>query len=264
MQKRGYANLSHGQIHYRRAGHGPVVILLHQSPCSSRDYKHLLDTWSEHFTVIAPDNPGNGMSDPLTTPNPTMIDYAAALIEFMDSLDIKNTLLYGYHTGASIAAAAAAKHPERISLAVANGVSLLHGAQQKDFIKNYMPPFNADESGEHLTWLWHRVKSQAEVFPWYSTKPEGALDIPPYSVEKCQIMLEDFLSAGNDYIAPYRAAFAFDPIADGLLPAHNLIICSSDKDPLKFCMERLPAEQRQFIAETMADCEQKALSIFKK
>jgi len=264
MHKRGYANLSHGQIHYRYAGNGPVVILLHQSPCSSRDYEHLLEAWSEYFAVIAPDNPGNGMSDPLTVPKSTMIDYAASLIEFMDSLGITDAMLYGYHTGASIAVAAATTYPDRISLAVANGVSLLQGAQQKDFIDNYMPPFTPQENGEHLTWLWQRIKSQAAVFPWYSEKPEDALNLPPYSVSKCQIMLEDFLAAGNDYIAPYRAAFAFDPVNDGLLPADNVIVCSSDKDPLKFCMEQLPADQCQFIADTMTECEEKALSLIKK
>ena len=34
--RKGYVNVSHGQMHYRTAGSGPPVILVHGSPSSSR------------------------------------------------------------------------------------------------------------------------------------------------------------------------------------------------------------------------------------
>ena len=63
------------QIHYRKAGKGPPVLLLHQSPKSSKELTPVIDGLKKNFTCIAPDTPGNGNSDPLTELSPTMIDY---------------------------------------------------------------------------------------------------------------------------------------------------------------------------------------------
>jgi haloalkane dehalogenase len=47
------------QVHYRRAGSGSPVILLHQSPTSSREYIPLIQELAgKGFTVFAPDTPG--------------------------------------------------------------------------------------------------------------------------------------------------------------------------------------------------------------
>jgi 2-hydroxy-6-oxonona-2,4-dienedioate hydrolase len=46
------------------------------------------------------------------------------VVEFMDALGVARTAVYGFHTGAMIALALAARHPQRISCAVANGVVL--------------------------------------------------------------------------------------------------------------------------------------------
>src|SRR5690606_14891693 len=53
------------RIHYRRAGSGPPLVLLHASPSSSRVQIPLLRAWADDFTVIALDTPGFGLSDPL-------------------------------------------------------------------------------------------------------------------------------------------------------------------------------------------------------
>ncbi|NQV81243.1 MAG: alpha/beta hydrolase, partial [Alphaproteobacteria bacterium] len=45
------------QIHYRRAGTGPAVLLLHQSPKSSREHIPLMQHLMDRFTCIAPDTP---------------------------------------------------------------------------------------------------------------------------------------------------------------------------------------------------------------
>ena len=46
------------EVRYLTAGSGPVVFLLHQSPKSADEYKPLMDLWSNDFTMIAPDTPG--------------------------------------------------------------------------------------------------------------------------------------------------------------------------------------------------------------
>ena len=95
------------QVHYRRAGSGPVVIMFHQSPLSSRDMLAAMERWKTHFTCIAPDSPGFGLSDPLAVASADMRDFADAAIEFMDALGIERAAVYGFHTGAMISAAIA-------------------------------------------------------------------------------------------------------------------------------------------------------------
>jgi len=262
VQKRAYATISHGQIHYRHQGTGIPLILLHQSPRSSSEYQDLIDRWSRDFYVIAPDTPGNGLSDPLPKGTPTMFDYSDALIEFMDVLKVRQALLYGFHTGASIAVAAAARYPHRILHAVANGLALLEEEQRRDFLANYLPEINPKADGSHLDWLWHRIKDQAKYFPWYSRRKADRLTIPAYSPAKCQDILVDFLLAGDNYRGPYRAAFAFEPVSAGLLPAANVTVCATEGDPLSASLSKLPAGQDRFSAASLAECEQKALTIF--
>lgn len=248
MHKRRYADLSFGQVHYRIAGAGQPLLLLHQSPRTSAEHIPLMHELADDFLVIAPDTPGNGQSDPLLHEAPRMGDYAAALIEFLDVLKLDEVLIYGFHTGASIATATAALHPARVRFAIANGLSILRGDFKQDILKNYSPAFYPKEDGSHLNWLWDRFQKQAEFFPWYQQDEEHRLNIPPYSAEKCQGMVEDFLLAGNDYIAPYTAAFEFDPVADDLLPSDNLLVLVAEKDPLVTCMQYLPSAQASVIA----------------
>lgn len=260
---KSYAQLKHGQIHYRTRGQGPVMILLHQSPRSSLEYIELINKWSEHFTVIAPDTPGNGLSDPLPG-KPTMFEYADTLIEFLDKLGHRAVLLYGFHTGASIATATAARYPHRITYAVANGLALLDEKDRRDFLENYLPKIALKKDGSHLNWLWHRIKKQAEYFPWYSTKTKDRLRIKPYSAEKTHAILLDFLLSGNNYRAPYRAAFAFEPVSAGLLPAANLCVFAVKTDPLLSCICRLPESQDRFVAPDYEASEEKALALLKE
>ncbi len=268
MHKRRYADVSFGQIHYRIAGpgpaaEGPVLLLLHQSPRTSAEYADLIDTLARDFTVIAPDNPGNGMSDPLPDEIPAMAAYAAALVEFFDAIGLDRACIYGFHTGASIATATAALYPDRVTFAVAHGLSVFRGPERDDLLANYCPPIVPKADGSHMTWLWQRFMQQAEFFPWYRQDDTSRIDVPAYSAEKCQAMVNDLLLAGNNYIGPYNAAFAFDPVADGLLPTDNLLVMSSPQDPLFTCMDHLPKTQKTYRGNDYSQCLEVALKILK-
>lgn len=258
MHKRRYADVSFGQVHYRTAGKGPTLLLLHQSPRTSEEYSDLIQTLAADYTVIAPDNPGNGMSDPLPQNNPAMKDYAVALVEFLDAINLDSTLIYGFHTGGSIATAAAALFPDRVRFAVTNGLAIFRGQQREDLLANYCPPIEPKIDGSHMDWLWQRFMKQAEFFPWYRTDEAARINVPPYSAAKCQSMVEDMLMAGNNYIAPYNAAFAFDPVAEGMLPADNLLIMAAAQDPLSSCLDLLPDNQKVYRGNDYADCLQTA------
>lgn len=195
------------QVHYRKAGKGPLVICFHQSPLSSRDMIATLERWQEHFTCIAPDTPGFGLSDPLGVPQAEMHDYAEAAVEFMDALGIDKAAVYGFHTGAMLSAALAAGFPERVTCAVSNGYVILTEQERADIVANYLPAYEPKWDGSHLTWLWARMREQLIFFPWYAKTLAERLDydMPPPAALHTGLL--DFMRAGDHYRVGYRAAF---------------------------------------------------------
>src|SRR5687767_7587119 len=102
---RHFADVDGRRVHYRQAGKGPPVLMVHQSPRSSAEYEALMRDWSAHFTVIAPDTPGFGQSDPLQG-EPDIDDFADAIVAFLDAVGIDRVGAYGFHSGGIILASA--------------------------------------------------------------------------------------------------------------------------------------------------------------
>ena len=160
------------QIHFRKAGKGPPVLLLHQSPKSSKELIPVIDGLKKNFTCIAPDTPGNGNSDPLQEKNPTMIDYGKNIKLFLDELGIDKVCVYGFHTGASVGGSFASQFPERVNVAVLNGFVALNSDERKDIMSNYLTPLTYSWDGSHLLWSWARLREQHIFFPWYKISDE--------------------------------------------------------------------------------------------
>lgn len=151
------------QVHYRRGGQGPVVLLLHQSPQSSREMEPLIATWGRTFTLIAPDSPGYGFSQPLQkagqpVTSATIDDFAAATLEFADALGVGRFGIYGLHTGASIGVAMAHRFPARVAAVAANGFVVLTEDERTAMLRDYLPPLVPRWDGGHLAWLWGRLR----------------------------------------------------------------------------------------------------------
>ena len=209
---RHFATITEGrwgarQVHYRRVGSGPLVILFHQSPLSSRDMLATMDKWKSHFTCIAPDSPGFGLSDPLGVKTASMNDFADAAIEFMNALGIKRAAVYGFHTGAMISGAIAAAYPKRIVCAVGNGYVMMSETEKKDIVRHYLPSFTPSWDGSHLTWLWARMREQTIFFPWYAKSLANRLYNNVPLPEALHTALLDFMRSGDHYRVGYRAAF---------------------------------------------------------
>lgn len=219
------------QVHYRRAGTGPAVLLLHQSPQSSAEMAGLMQRWAGHFTLIAPDTPGYGQSDPLG-PASSIEDFATALGEFVDAIGLTRFGIYGYHTGASIGAWLAARHAARVSALAANGLAQFTDAERAPILGRYLPPVVPAWDGSHLAWMWARVREQTVFFPWHerSAASRLALDLP--SPERLQASLLEFLRAGDHYAVAYRAAFESRP--ETILPSLTvpLLVTAAARDPL--------------------------------
>ncbi len=160
---RNYANLSTGQMHYRSAGSGEAVILLHMSGSSSDEYEALGNLLSDKFAVYAPDFFGFGSSD-RPSRYLSFEQHAASVVEFMDSLGIRQASFVGNLVGANISAHIAAAQPDRVK-----SLLLFHPCYNPDpdFYRNmrHAPVFSEIKvaaDGSHLSEIWARASKYGE------------------------------------------------------------------------------------------------------
>lgn len=208
--ERAFLTLPGRQVHYRRAGSGPPVVLLHQSPKSSEELIPLIALLAPHFTVLAPDTPGYGLSDPIADPDsePEIDAFADAVAEFFDAMELVCAGLYGLHTGAAIATRFAARYPGRVAALVANGTLIKTPEERADMLAHYLPPFVPSWDGAHLAWAWARMREQLIFFPWHKRDPSARIAFP-IALDGLQTNTLALLQAGDNYRTAYRTAFAY-------------------------------------------------------
>jgi pimeloyl-ACP methyl ester carboxylesterase len=249
---RHFVCLDARQVHYRRAGHGPPVLLLHQTPTSSAELLPLIEALAPFYTVLAPDMPGYGASDPLPVGEMTVQSLADGVAAFMARLGIAAAAVYGYHTGASIATCLARRHPERVIVAICEGLLCLDAQEREEFLARYAEPFVPRWDGAHLAWLWSRLRDQSIFFPWYerSAAARLAIDGTPHSV--LALMALDWLRSGERYPQAYAAAFAYDPLPDLAAISCPHFIVAQQGDPLSAHLARLPSMRGQLQTQLFA------------
>jgi haloalkane dehalogenase len=236
---RHFAEVDGRFVHYRRAGAGPPLLMIHQSPRSSAEYVELMERWSEHFTCIAPDTPGFGQSDPLPGA-PEIDDFADALIGFMDVVGLKRAAAYGFHSGGIILVNAARRHPERFTGLAIGGYAIWTDAERAAFGDAYLPPFRPTAYGEHLTWLWNRILEQSWFFPWFDARAETRLSVAHDDPAKVDAVVMDMLDAGDAYRAGYGAVLrAPRDIPPPGFQGPPVLITAYDGDPLQPHIDRL-------------------------
>lgn len=215
---RHFVTVGNRQVHYRRAGSGPAVILLHASPGSSASMVSFIRRLAGRFTVIAPDTPGNGLSDPLPLAQPVMADYADALAGLFSALGLDRAAIYGSYTGAGCALEMSRMHANRVTQVIVNGYLQFTDAERTEILANYLPVFAADWYGGHLIWAWARMREQLIFFPWFRKDDASRMetDLPnPAGLHRGVV---DLMRSGDNYRSPYRSAFALDYAASLLVP----------------------------------------------
>ena len=229
------------QVHYRKAGSGPLIVMLHQSPTSSEEYVPIMEEWGQRFTVIAPDTPGYGLSDPINIPQPAITDFAKGLGEFLTALGIDKAAFYGMHTGSNLAIEFARLFPARTLAAYAEGVMFLT-QEEKDFIiGGYFADFTPQPAGGHLPKIWARMRDQLIFFPWFDRTPEGRMSYNVAAPDVLQNYVINLLRAGKNEPDAYAAAFDYNT-ADALVELTvPTFVAFSKPDPLSAQIPRMPS-----------------------
>ena len=206
---RRFVRLGQRHVHFRHAGSGPALLLLHQSPQNSRMWLAMIERFADRYTVIAPDTPGFGYSDALPSAQPSIADLAEATVALTDTLGVRRFAVFGMHTGGLIAAQVAWLHPERVAALVVDGYAAFEPAESAVYGERYLPPFVPSWDGAHLRWLWARMREQKYFFPWYDGRAECAMAIDPQSTASTHEAVMDLLEVGDAYRAGYGAAFRY-------------------------------------------------------
>ncbi|MBU2879003.1 MULTISPECIES: alpha/beta fold hydrolase [Aliiglaciecola] len=251
---RQYALIGERQVHYRYAGSGPLLVLIHQSPNNSKELIPLIKYLAPYFTVIAPDTPGYGQSDPLGSTNhqASIDDFVDALASFLDVLDLQKPLLYGSHTGAIIGVRLAARYPQKIAALVANGVLINSADERKDLCDKYFPTYDIKWDGTHLSCLWSRLRDQHSFFPWYE-RATTSINYWPATDAEIDANFLNYMEAGNNYPVAYRAAVDY-AIADDLirLTVPSLMLAAK-ADTLSRYVEHYPPLPANVDIQTVPD-----------
>jgi pyruvate dehydrogenase E2 component (dihydrolipoamide acetyltransferase) len=104
-----------GRLRYAKRGEGAEnVILIHGFGGDLDNWLFNIDALAEAATVYALDLPGHGQSDKKLA-DPSLKGLSAALLGFMDALDIGRAHLVGHSMGGAVAARTALDAPDRVS-----------------------------------------------------------------------------------------------------------------------------------------------------
>ena len=211
MIRRGFVDITHGQVHYRHAGaDGGPLVMLHASPGSSRQLEPLMAAFAPTRRLFAPDTLGNGDSVAPREAHPTIEQLAAGALEALDGLGLERFDLYGTHTGASIAATIAQLRPERVRRLVLDGVGLYTPAEQAAILADYLPEVPVDHQGLHVLWAWQFCRDTYLFWPWFRHDRAGVRDVGLPPPETLHAKFVEVIKAYGTYRASYRAAFEFD------------------------------------------------------
>lgn len=229
MVRKGYIDATHGQLHYRiaeaRSASGkPPLLCLHQSPKCGLEFDTFMREASRDRTVIAPDYPGYGMSDPAPSEAATTIPmYAEEMWRLADALGIETLDLFGNHTGAKVAAQMALTHGHRVHAITMISAAILTD-EEREMFKDMFTPIPLDAEHTRFKVSWERVIER-----------QG----PGQTLEMMDRSMYMNMMGGEAYEWGHVAAFAWGkPFDDALTKLPHRITLLNPIDDLTECTRR--------------------------
>ncbi|MFT4287519.1 alpha/beta fold hydrolase [Nocardioides sp.] len=236
----GYADTPLGQLHYAEAGEGTPVLLLHQTPRSSDEYREVLPLLARRRRAIAMDMYGFGLSaKPAPDTEQTIEQYAEGAIALLDALGIGEAVVVGHHTGSFVASEVASIAGDRIKAVILSAAEFadaaFRAAVAQDYDQSGTGPRSSagdvdfalpEEDGRHLMVLW------GKRYPLY----------PPGRPDLLDRFVRDALAPGVDPTEGHRACGRYrmeDRV--GLVTAPVLVIANT-ADPVSFPHTRMVVE----------------------
>ena len=233
--RRAYADTDYGQIHYRYAGEGEPLLLIHQTATSSYAYEPVMRYLAASCRVIAVDTPGYGMSDYPTNREYTVADYARTFAAFLRSLSIERASVFGHHTGASFACELAAAFPGMVDKLIIDGTPYWEDPVNQ-FLSN-VHPIELEDDGSHFIETWRELSGRIEPF------------FPrPFSEEILRTLHWEVLFkliAGERYHEAYVALGHYDIMSRLPLIEAPTLVMSGEEDSLRRTVEPVASKLKR-------------------
>jgi pimeloyl-ACP methyl ester carboxylesterase len=191
---KGYCDSPFGQIHWRMMGEedGRDIYCLHPAPFSGLAFATIMPFLATGRSVIAPDYPGHGGSDPMNM-DPSIANYAASMGAVMADLSGTQPVdILGFHTGCLVASAIEAKYINQI---VMLDVPYFDQQGRIDLFSEAAQPFEITSGLDCLSGPWERGMTRR---------------IASQGVARSFEMFTEQLRHGTKMNAAFSAALAFD------------------------------------------------------
>jgi magnesium chelatase accessory protein len=90
--------------HVQVMGQGPAILLVHGTGAASHSWRGMAPLLARQFTVVMPDLPGHGFTDPLPHADVSLPGFAHALAGLVRALALPPTVAVGHSAGAAVLA----------------------------------------------------------------------------------------------------------------------------------------------------------------
>ena len=218
-------------MHYRSAGNGTPIILVHVSGSNSQEFESLGNILADQYAVYAVDLFGNGFSDP-PSQKLTIAEHAKSVIEFMDIMGVAKAYLYGGLVGANVCARAAAAYPERVKAVMFAECVYFPDYEEFKSKRAVFSDVPIEADGSHLLTYWNRtsqfeypvetkvwrVVAQAMAGKYSECMHQACFEDVDYAEIFSQIKVPAYVLK----LERYAMAKFMDPVAE-LIPKGKLI-----------------------------------------
>ena len=90
--------------HVQRMGQGPPLLLIHGTGAATHSWRDMAPLLATRFTILAPDLPGHGFTDPMPSGSLSLSGIARALSALLRRLEFTPEVAVGHSAGAAILA----------------------------------------------------------------------------------------------------------------------------------------------------------------
>ena len=108
------------KLRYKQAGFGEPLVLMHTIRTQLEYFDKIVPILTQHFTVYTVDLPGHGYSSIDTHAAYDEPYFRAAVVSFIEKLDLRDVTLVGESIGAVLALTVASTLPDRVKAVVAS------------------------------------------------------------------------------------------------------------------------------------------------
>lgn len=147
-------------LYFEKIGKGEALVLLHGNGDTHKIFDRAMPLLAEYFTVYAIDSRGHGESSAVSEFH--YQDMAEDVKGFIDTLSLKNPILYGFSDGGIVGLLLAIKYPKMLSNLIISGANVFPNGI-KDRFRIFYKIANAKAKNPRIEMMLNEPNITAEM-----------------------------------------------------------------------------------------------------